>query len=74
MRQVKVEQDEVGLKLLGRRDRAVGILGHRHDAIARIVLHQIFERHRQLAVVLDNEDIEHSNVSPLRPHFLRKNP
>ena len=42
--EVKVEQDEVGIMLLGRGDRAFGIVGDRDDAIARIVLDQIFER------------------------------
>jgi hypothetical protein len=58
--EVQVEQDEVRLIFLGCRDRAVGILGHGDDPVARIVLDQIFERDRQLAVVFDDEDIEHS--------------
>jgi hypothetical protein len=42
---------------------ALGVLRDGHDAIARIVLDQIFERDRQLAVVLDNEDVEHPSAS-----------
>ena len=52
--------------LLGGGDRALGIFGDRHDAIARIVLDQIFERHRQLAVIFDDEDIEHPRAFPDR--------
>ena len=72
--EMEVEQHEVGLILLRRGDRAVGILGHRDDAIARIVLDQIFERDCQLAVVLDNEDIEHPRPLPDAPEILPENP
>ena len=65
VREMEVEQDEVGLMLLGRGDRAVGILGHGHHAIARIVLDQIFERRRQLAIVFDDQDLEHPRASPI---------
>ena len=61
---MQVEQDEVGLMLFGCGNGAIGVLRHRDNAIARIVLDQIFERHRQLAVVLDDEDVEHPLVSP----------
>ena len=44
--------------------RTVGIVGRCHHPVARIVLDQIFERDGQLAVVLDNEDIEHSRPPP----------
>ena len=60
MGKVKVEQDKVGLVLFGRGDRGVGVLGHGHDAITRVVLDEIFEGHRKLTVIFDDEDIEHA--------------
>ena len=57
--QMEIEQDEVGLIVLCRRDRAVGIFGHGDDPVPRIVLDEIFECDRQLAVIFDDEDIQH---------------
>ena len=48
VREMEVEQDQIGLVQVDRGNRAVGILGGGHDPIARIVLDQIFERFRQL--------------------------
>ena len=64
VRQMEIEQDEVGVMLLGRGDRAVGIVGDRDHAVARIVLDQIFERCRQLRVVFDDQDPKHPRASP----------
>jgi hypothetical protein len=54
MREVKIEQDKVRIMLLGRCDRAFGIVGSRDHAVARIVLDQIFQRRRQLQIVFDD--------------------
>src|SRR4029077_19825285 len=70
--EMKVQQDQIRLILLGGGDSAFGILGHRHNAITRIVLDQIFERDGQLTVVLDNEDIEHSRPLPTLRNSLKK--
>ena len=64
VREMEVEQDEVGIMLLGGGDRAVGVVGDRHDPVARIVLDQIFERRRQLRIVFDDQDPEHPRASP----------
>jgi hypothetical protein len=48
MRQVEVEQREIGVVLLRRGDRGIGVVRGRDHAIARIVLDQIFERDCQL--------------------------
>ena len=67
VREVKVEQDQVGIMLFGRGDCAIRILGDGHDAIARIVLDQIFQRRRQLRVVFDDENSKHWRASPVQP-------
>ena len=64
MREVKVDQRQIGAMRFGRGDRAVEIVGGRDDAIARIVLDQIFQRRRQLAIVFDDQDLEH--IAPPR--------
>jgi len=45
-------------------EQALYLLGSGDDAIARIVLDEIFERRRQLAVIFDNQDLQHRQVSP----------
>ena len=57
--EMQVEQDEVGIRVFGCGNGTVGIGGRSHDPVARIVLDQIFERFRQLLVVLDHQDPEH---------------
>jgi hypothetical protein len=54
MGQVKIEKHEVGIVLFCRGDRRIGIVRGRYNAIARIVLDQIFERDRQLGIVFDD--------------------
>ena len=43
VREMKVEQDEVGLTIVDRDHGAVGILRHADHPVARIVLDQIFQ-------------------------------
>ena len=57
--QVKVDQGQLGVMLFGGGDGAVDVVGGRDHAIARIVLDQIFQRGRQLAIILYNQDLEH---------------
>ena len=57
--EMQIEQDEVGITLFGCGNGPVGIGGGCDDPIARIVLDEIFERFRQLLVVLDHQDPEH---------------
>jgi hypothetical protein len=61
---MEIEQGEIRLVLLGGGDSAIGIFGHRHHAVARIVLDQIFERDRQLGIVFYDKDSEHPRASP----------
>ena len=61
--EVEVEQSDVGVMGFGRRDRAVGVVGDRHDPVARIVLDQIFERRGELRVIFDNQDLKHRELS-----------
>ncbi len=63
-RQLEIDQSEIGVKFLRRRDRAVEIVGPGDHAVARIVLDQIFERRRQLRIVFDNQDLQHLVASP----------
>src|SRR5438105_4265477 len=64
MGEMKIEEDEVRVAGFSGGDGTVGIFGHRHDTITRIVLDQIFERYRQLAVIFDDQDFEHSATLP----------
>ena len=66
----RAEQGDVWLMLLGGRDRAVGIVGDRYHAIARIVLDQIFESRRELRIVLHDHDLQHERALP-NPRNLR---
>jgi hypothetical protein len=63
MGQMKIEQHEVRLMKFGRRNRAIGIFGHRDYAVARIVFDQILESYGKLTVVFDDEDLEHPRAS-----------
>ena len=55
----QVEQGNVGVVGFGLSDRAVGIVGHSNDPVARVVLNQIFQRRRELRIILDNQDPKH---------------
>ena len=46
--QMKIEEHQIGIVFLRGGDGGFGVVGHRHDAVARIVLDQIFERDCQL--------------------------
>ena len=58
MREMEVDQGEFGMMRFGGGHRAVEVLGSRDDAIARIVLDEIFQRRRQLAIILNDQDLE----------------
>ena len=62
--QMEVEQHQVRIVLLGRGDRAFGILGDRDDPVAGIVLDQIFDGFRKLQIILDDQDPEHPPSLP----------
>ena len=46
VREMEIEQDQVGIVLLGRGNGPVGIGSGGHNPVARIVLDQIFDRRR----------------------------
>ena len=60
---MQIEENEVRLVRFDCSDGPVRILGHGDDAVTRVVLDKIFERDRQLAVVFDDEDLEHPRAS-----------
>ena len=47
---------------LGRRHRALRVISDRDYPIPRIVLDQIFERCRELRIVLNHQNLEHPNL------------
>src|SRR5438045_8751864 len=61
---MEIEENEVRVAGFSGRDAALGVIGNSHDTVARIVLDEIFERHRQLAIVLDDQYLEHPRASP----------
>ena len=66
---VKIEKNQVGFVRFCEGNSGVGILGHRQHVIPRIVFDQIFKSNRQLAVIFDNEDIQHLASLPGSPEL-----